>query len=142
MFRFSPEQIDWIAETLTARIGLLEELFPWENANFGLDERWAGFYPYGQSVEPGDTAEQELRIWNHSDRVLQGEVKLNPPNGWTITPRTANFRIGPRQEGTIFCEVKSSGKAAPGAYVLTADIDFNGWQLKEWTEGLVVMEKP
>jgi glyoxylase-like metal-dependent hydrolase (beta-lactamase superfamily II) len=140
MFRFSPEQLDQMEQNLKTRIDLLEELFPWGNANFGLDEGWARFYPYGLSTKAGEPAEQELRIWNHLDRELQGEIRLNPPAGWTIRPKTATFRIGPGQEGTVGFELKSPGEAAEGAYVLTADVDFNGWQLREWTEGLVVIE--
>ncbi len=142
MFRFSPDQIDRMDQVLTARIGLLEELVPWENANFGLDERWARFYPYGQLIQAGKSAEQELRIWNHSDRELQGEVKLNSPKEWTIVPQTAIFRIGPRQEGTITFELKPPRAETQGVYVLTADVDFNGWQLREWTEALAIVEEP
>lgn len=140
MFRFSPEQLDRMELNLRTRVELLEELFPWENPNFGLDEGWARFYPYGLTTKAGEPTQQELRIWNHFDRELKGEIRLNPPADWTISPLTATFQIGPRQEGTTIFELKPPRGAAEGTYVLTADVDFNGWQLREWTEGLVFVE--
>ena len=36
-----------------------------------------------------------------------------------------------------FLQVKVPKKATPGVAVLTADIKFDGWELREWSEAFI-----
>ena len=76
-FRFSAEQIATMRAALQERIGLLKQLLPYDDPNFGLDETWAVLHPYAVSVRAGETAHIQVRILNHSpaERVF----RVNPP---------------------------------------------------------------
>ena len=36
---------------LVERNEILKDLIAWHNPNYGIDEQWARFYPYGQRVK-------------------------------------------------------------------------------------------
>ena len=40
-------------DTLAEREESYTALFPWDHANYGMDEHWVRCYPYEQEVAPG-----------------------------------------------------------------------------------------
>lgn len=134
-FRFSPAQIDRMESSLHRRLELLRDLVPWDDPNFALDEGWARLYPYGEQVEPGGTVRGSLVIMNHSPRTQEFRVGLNLPPGWARQPLEP-VRVPPRQEGVASFTV-TVPEAATGLHVVTADLAWGDWELREWTEMMV-----
>ncbi len=136
-FRFSRKQIDFMIDTLERRVEALRELFPWEDPNFGIDERWARFYPYAQEAKPGQRIELSVAIMNHADREATYQIRLHAPDGWSVPSGPLTINAKPRQEGFIKVPVTVSLQAKSGPALITADLVFNAWQLKHWTEALI-----
>ena len=129
-----------MTETLAKRKTLLAELFPWDDATYGIDERWARFYPYGQKTKPGRTARISLKILNHSEVSHKFMATLHLPSGFSVPHTVASINVGPRTEGHIDYDLQVDAHAEPGTYVLTADVEWGPWKLVRWTEALVEVE--
>ncbi|MBD3267831.1 hypothetical protein GF373_14275, partial [bacterium] len=139
-FRFSQAQLDRMMHVLAKREALIQETIPWDNANYGIDERWARLYPYTQTAAPGTTCKIKAVIFNHSNKTRQFKITLNIPTGWAGAAGERMISVSPRKEGFINYSVKVPSVAKPGVYVLTADVRMGERVLKEWMEGLVVVE--
>jgi glyoxylase-like metal-dependent hydrolase (beta-lactamase superfamily II) len=139
-FRFSSGQLDRMAETLKRRISLLRDLLPWDDPNFGLDESWARFYPYARAVRGGETMKLSLRIMNHSPAERMFAVRVHAPGGWKVDLAKPNpVRICAREEGAVEVHVTVPKDAAAGVHLLTADVSWADWELREWTEAMVTV---
>jgi len=136
-FAFSPDQINSMIWTLKQRRDLMRPLFPWPNPNFGIDERWARFFPYGLKTSPGQALEMAVNILNHSDDVAIFTVRPNPPAGLQCTPAEVSLHISPHREKHVDFRVTVGADTPPGVYVITADIAFGSRTLKQWCEGLI-----
>ena len=119
---------------------LLQSLFPWDDPNFGIDEGWARFYPYACTVRPREEVNFSLRIMNHSPVERTFEVKPHLPPGWTLCSLSpAPIRIPARQEGAVEMTVAVPDAAPVGTHVLTVDLRWGDWELREWTEAMVTV---
>ena len=136
-FAFSPDQINNMTWLLKQRRDLMKPLFPWANPNFGIDERWARFFPYGLKTRPGGTVEMAINILNHSDDVATFTVHPNPPAGLQCTPADVSLHISPHREKHVDFRITVAADTPPGVYVITADIAFDNRNLKQWCEGLI-----
>ena len=133
-FRYTEAQIRRMRSELDKRSAVLRELSPWPDINYMVDESWARVHPYGSQATAGESLDLELRILNHSPRRTQYKVKWNVPAGWTILNAAGSVAIEPRKEGRIQARVRAG---SPGLYVITADVAFDGRELREWTEAIV-----
>lgn len=136
-FRFSSRQIDFMIATFEKRRALLAELFPWGDPNFGVDEQWARFYPYTAEAAPGGRLELQVILRNHS--ASQQEFRITPhvPAGWTAAQGPLRVSVAPRQEGSVTIPVTVG---ASGLKIVTADVAFGPWDLREWTEAMVTVK--
>ena len=142
-FRFTAEQLDFMTEQLQVRKNLMRELFPWDEPNYGIDERWARMYPYGQTIQPGVETTISIVIMNHSDRTNEYTVRPVPgPEGLTVSPEKLVISVSPKTEGRADFSLQAAGDASSGLRVLKMDIGFNGWNLHEWCESLIEVEAP
>jgi hypothetical protein len=140
-FRFTTEQLDFMTQKLHERKTLMSDLFPWDDPNYGIDERWARMYPYGQSIQPGDEAIVSVSILNHSDQANEYTIRPVPgPAGLTFSPKKLVIKVPPGEEGKADFVLQASANAAPGIRVQTVDISFNEWNLHEWCESLIEVE--
>ena len=140
LFRYSREQIDRMRKTLEKRVELLRSLFPWDDPNFGIDEQWAGFYPYAQTARKGEPVKLRIKIMNHSPREQSFSVRPRLPDRWTFRFTSPNpARIPPRTEGFVEMQISPPANAADGAHLLTADIQWGDWDLREWVEGIITL---
>ena len=137
VFQFDAPQLALMRKTLAERKALLAELFPWDEANYGIDEQWARIYPYGQTACPGQTVEVEVRILNHSGRSHEYTVTPHGPEGSRVEPPSARLTVEPRTEGAIAMRIGVPASAISSACVITADIAFDGWNLCHWCEALI-----
>jgi len=142
-FKFTTEQLDFMTKKLHERKTLMSDLFPWDDPNYGIDERWARMYPYGQSIQPGGEATVSIVILNHSDSTNEYTACPVPgPAGLTFSPKKLVIKVPPGEEGRADFVLRASDNASPGTRVQTVDISFNEWNLHEWCESLIEVEVP
>jgi glyoxylase-like metal-dependent hydrolase (beta-lactamase superfamily II) len=134
VFRYSDAQIARMQQELVKRSAALRELSPWPDINYMVDESWSRIQPYGSEVDTGGTVELQLKILNHAPERITYSVNWNLPPGLTLVEAEKSVTLGPRQEGSVHARVRT---VRPGLHVLTADISFNGRELKQWTEALI-----
>ncbi len=139
-FRFSDRQIDHMISTLTERKTLLTELFPWDEPNYGIDERWIRFSPYGRKTKLGQTIQVSLKALNHSNTSGMFSVSLNLPVGFVAEPTAASVTIPSQTEGQIDFGFLIGASVEPGTYILTADVQLNQWNLQHWTEAIIEVQ--
>ncbi len=139
-FRFAPSQLAEMRSALTERKRLLAELFPWDEANYGIDERWARLDPYGQTIRPGQKTSLAIRILNHSGIAHEYTVTPHAPAGFRIEPESLRLTVGPRQEDSATFTVSIPSSGAEPLAVITADIAFDSWDLRHWCEVLLEIE--
>jgi glyoxylase-like metal-dependent hydrolase (beta-lactamase superfamily II) len=136
-FRFSPAQLALMTSTFSKRKQLLAALFPWDDPNFGVDEQWARFYPYGSEVAAGGHIELEVILRNHSPETREFRVTPHAPNGWSVPAGPLRISVPARGERSV--RVPAAAGAA-GLGIVTADIAFGSWDLREWTEAMVTVK--
>jgi glyoxylase-like metal-dependent hydrolase (beta-lactamase superfamily II) len=142
MFRFSPEQLQQMQSTLQKRVALLRALFPWDDANYGLDECWARLQPYGIRAESNQPFACRAILLNHSPREESFEIRPRLPKGWvckSLCP--GRVQVPPGQEGAVEFSVLPAPDAPPGLYVVTADVKSLQGDFMEWMEALVRIGK-
>jgi glyoxylase-like metal-dependent hydrolase (beta-lactamase superfamily II) len=136
-FRFSKDQLDHMKQVLQKRKRILADLFPWDEPNYGIDERWARIYPYGRKARPGQNVKIGVRILNHSPAPETYFVTLHVPEGLTLKRQSASITIQPRREAEVPFRITAPDEAPKTLYVITADIRFGKWQLHHWCESLI-----
>lgn len=136
-FRFSSQQISFMTETFEQRRKLLAELFPWDDPNFGVDEQWGRFYPYTAEEVAGGRVEMKVILRNHSASRQEFRVTPHVPAGWKTVQGSLRVSVGPRQEGFVRIPVTVG---ASGLKIITADVAFGPWDLREWTEAMVAVK--
>ena len=139
-FAFTPAQLDHITAALTKRKALLADLFPWDEPNYGIDERWIRFFPYGLKTGPGQAIEAGLSIFNHSSSPRKFTVALNAPAGFDPKPATVSVTVLPRTQRQIDFNLLIDASVGPGTYVLTADVQSKEWKLPYWTEAIIEVQ--
>jgi glyoxylase-like metal-dependent hydrolase (beta-lactamase superfamily II) len=137
IFRYTPAQIDLMQANFTARSALFRALFPWDDPNYGLDERWARFYPYSAEARPGQALELQFVILNHSATRREFRVTPHAPAGWNAGD-PLQLSLAPREEKAVPIRVTPGG-GVRGVQVITADVAFGTWDLREWAEAIVAV---
>ncbi len=135
-FRFSPAQLDFMISNFTARKELMAALLPWDDPNFGVDEQWARFYPYAAEIGAGGRVDLEVILRNHSPQRQVFSVTPHVPAGWHAPAGPLRVSIPPRGERAMHVPVTAG---AAGLGIVTADIAFGNWDLREWTEAMVAV---
>jgi uncharacterized membrane protein len=125
-------------DKLEKRRRILAKLFPWDEPNYGIDERWARIYPYGQKIRPGQNAEISVKIFNHSNSSHTYTVSLNVPKKFRFKPEKKSINIQPRKEEEARFEIVVPSDISEGVYVLTSDIKFDKCDLRHWSEAILV----
>jgi len=136
-FAYDKNQIAHMIDTLTKRKELLRDLFPWDEPNYGIDERWAQIFPYGQRSKPGDSVEIAVRVLNHSDKPKTYKITPNVPRTFQLEPATFSITVDPRQERDARFRVTLPPDTKPGVHVITSDIQFDNWDLRHWCEAII-----
>ena len=85
----------------------------------------------------GKTLEYALKVFNHSDVVKTFLIEFNPPPGFHIDRKEITMVVEPRSEAIQKFNVKISKKASAGISILTANVKFDGWYLREWSEAFI-----
>ena len=135
VFRFSDKELTYLETQYAKRTKILSELFPWDDPNYGIDERWSTFYPYGNIMKPGETREVEVRVINHSPIKRTFKVTPRDHRGAKVLSGPASATLASRGEGAV--KVKIQAPKEPGVYVITADIDSKDMHFRDWVETII-----
>jgi glyoxylase-like metal-dependent hydrolase (beta-lactamase superfamily II) len=139
-FSYGTQQIDLMMTTLTKRKELLAELLPWDEPNYGIDEQWVCFYPYGCKTKPGRTIRLSIKAFNHSNTSHTDSFALNLPAGFKAESKTATLTVAPCSEKQADFNLAVDTSVVPGTYVITADVEQGKWDLHQWTEAIIEVE--
>jgi len=139
-FSFNAGQLDLMTATLIKRKALLAELLPWDEPNYGIDERWVRFSPYGSKTKSGRNVKVSLKTFNHSDTSRTYTYAINLPHGFDSEPKTASVTIPRRTEKQTDFNLVIDTSVDPGTYVITADVQKEQWNLHQWTEAIIEVE--
>ncbi|MDA1231929.1 MAG: MBL fold metallo-hydrolase, partial [Planctomycetota bacterium] len=138
VFSFTDDELNFLEKTYRDRIEILRELFPWDDPNYGIDEQWAFFYPHGVSVSAGATVKLEMRIVNHSPVERTFKIAPHVPDGWTLAVRDASLKLAAGHSGAV--EIPVTTSAATGQFLITADVDSEGMEFREWAEAVITVQ--
>jgi glyoxylase-like metal-dependent hydrolase (beta-lactamase superfamily II) len=141
VFRFSEKELDYLETNLEKRKAILDELLPWDDINYGIDEQWATFYPRGTSARAGKPIEFQVRILNHSPITRTFKVTPRKSPGIDLLSGPAEIKLRPRASGSITVMVSVRKSATlPGTFAVTADIDSDGMHFLSWADAVIRVE--
>lgn len=136
VFRYDAQQLATMREVLQEKRQVIADMVPWEDPNFGVDEQWARFYPYGQRIAPGGGTDLYVVVFNHLPAAETFRIKPRVPDGWKCVPRFAELHVEALQEHRVRFRVESPLRAS-GTGIVTADVSFQEHDLREWIEAIV-----
>ena len=138
-FDFTDAEIQCMLDTLAERENCYTALFPWDHANYGMDEHWVRCYPYEQEVGRGEVAHLRVEITNHSSEPRMAIAQPILPLSWNVEIAPAETTIPPKTDGHINFSVpipqhcKGSGRT-----VVPVDITYNARPLGQFREAIFV----
>lgn len=138
MFKFDDARIDRMRAELTIRERVLADLTILPDANYAVDEGWARFYPYSLKAAKSQTATIELRLENHTGERQTMRVKWNVPRGWRLEKSQSMADIAPRSQAALTATLRAIDPDEVA--VLTADIQFAGYDFRAFTEAILERE--
>jgi glyoxylase-like metal-dependent hydrolase (beta-lactamase superfamily II) len=133
-FHFTDAQIDTMLANLRKRRTQLAALFPWDDANFGVDEEWARIYPYRSEVKSGARVDLKVVVLNHSPKTREFVVTPHLPEDWQVAGGPFRVTVAAKKTGEVTIPVRTGSS---GLAVITADVAFDKWELREWLEALL-----
>ncbi len=140
-FDFTDAEMQCMLDILAEREECYTELFPWDHANYGMDEHWVRCYPYEQEVAFGETAQLRVEITNHSSEPRTAIAQPILPNAWNMELAPAETTISARSDGHIDFSVPiprhldASGKRI----VVPVDITYDTRPLGQFREAIFVL---
>ena len=141
-FDFTDAEIAWMLDTLAEREKCYTALFPWDHANYGMDEHWVRCHPYEQEVAPGGTAQLRVEITNHSDEPRTATAQPILPASWGMEIAPAETTIPPRADGYIDFSIPiPQHRTASGRVVIPVDITYNARPLGQFREAIFVLKR-
>ena len=138
VFEFSDDEMDYLERRYDQRSEILKELFPWDAPNYGIDEQWVVFYPYGVRTEPYQTLDLEVRITNHSPKQRTFQIQPHVPEGMKLIECESKVTLEAGASGVA--RMKLDVAAVSGNHVVTADVSSAGMEFRDWIESLVTVE--
>ncbi len=138
VFAFSKDELEYIENRYRQRIEILRDLFPWDDPNYGIDEYWASFYPYGLTLERGTTADLEVRITNHSPIERTFHVTPHAHGGLQMTEQSVAITLAPRESGAVKLAVRAGDLV--GNTLVTADVCSENMEFRDWVEAFITVE--
>ena len=150
-FDFTEAEIQCMLDTLAEREKCYTALFPWDHANYGMDEHWVRCYPYEQEVALGDTAQLRVEITNHSYEPRTATAQPILPASWGMEITPGETTIPPRADGYIDFSIPilQSSRHAPtcrhngetlGRIVVPVDVTYNARPLGQFREAIFVLK--
>jgi len=140
VFSFSPKEMDYLESRFRKRIQILSELFPWDDPNYGIDEQWAFFYPYGNEAGRNKALSVEVRVINHSPQRREFTVTPHARGDVQITGQDRRkLTLAAGQRGMVKLQLQTGNTA--GTSLVTADISSPGMEFRDWIETMIIVKK-
>jgi hypothetical protein len=139
-FDFTDAEIAWMLDTLAEREKCYTALFPWDHANYGMDEHWVRCDPYEQEITPGGTARLRVEITNHSYEPRTATAQPILPASWGMEIAPAETTILPRTTGGFGFSISIPQHCETlGRVVIPVDITYNARPLGQFREAIFVL---
>lgn len=145
-FDFTDEEIIFMLDTLAEREKCYTDLFPWDHANYGMDDQWVRCYPYEQEVTLGKTAALKVEITNHSLEPRKAIAQPILPKAWNMQVDATETTIPPKADGFIEFSIpipqrsELEGFATPiGRIVIPIEVTYNDKPLGQFREAIFVL---
>ncbi len=139
-FGFTPEECRFMRTNLAEREKLYGALFPWDHANYGMDEPWIRCHPYEQNVRPGTAATIDVVATNHSAVPRTLACRAIPPRVWQIGPTDWSRAEAPaKRDGRARLVLAVPANVPPGRYVVPVDVNYAEHDLPQFTEAILVV---
>ena len=138
LFQFTDAELTYLESRYRQRTRILTELFPWDAPNYGIDEQWAVFYPYGATTNASRVLTLEVHITNHSPIRREFAVTPNLPAGMKTVSAQGKIPLEAGQLGKVRMSIDVGD--IKGNHLITADIRSEGMEFREWIEALVTVE--
>ncbi|MCH8218928.1 MAG: hypothetical protein IH892_19390 [Planctomycetes bacterium] len=81
-----------------------------------------------------------MKVFNHSQDSRTFTIRLRLPDGFHTDRPAQTVTIPPRSEGQVGYSLRVNASTDPGTYVLTADVEWGPWELRQWTEAIIEIE--
>ena len=141
-FDFSDEEITFMLNTLSEREKCYTDLFPWDHANYGMDDQWVRCYPYEQEVVVGEKVQLEVEITNHSDQPRIATSKPILPTSWNLDISSVQVTIPPKSDEKIQFSFEIPQHCDKmGRVVIPFNITYNDVQLGQFREAILVIKE-
>ncbi len=138
VFQFTDAELTYLESRYRQRTEILKELFPWDAPNFGIDEQWAVFYPYGAITAASRVLALEVHITNHSPVRREFAVTPNLPAGMKAVSAQGKIQLEAGQLGKVRMSIDVGNTT--GNHLITADIRSEGMEFRDWIEALITVE--
>ena len=139
-FDFTPEECRFMRANLAQRERLYGALFPWDHANYGMDEAWVRCHPYEQRANPGGEVKFSVVVTNHSAGNRKMICRAALPRAWDGGATAwSSTEVPARQDGQIGLSLRVPADAQPGRYVIPVDLHYDGRLMPQFTEAIVVV---
>lgn len=138
VFQFNDAELTYLEKRYQQRTEILSQLFPWDAPNYGIDEQWAVFYPYGAAVKANQVVDLAVHITNHSPTSREFTVTPKLPVGMTLVNAPAKLQIPSGKLGKVPLRVNTG--SVTGNHLITADVMSEGMEFRNWIEALITVE--
>ena len=128
-------------DTLAEREKCYTALFPWDHANYGMDEHWVRCYPYEQEVVLGETAQLRVEVTNHSSEPHTAIAQPILPSAWNMEISPEETTVPARADGHIDFSVPipMHRDALGKRIVVPIDITYDERPLGQFREAIFVL---
>ena len=140
-FDFTDDEIKMMRSNLAEREKIYGELFPWDSANYGMDEFWVKCYPYEQDVISENTVEIRVDITNHSESEKKAICRPVLPKSWGIDVKPKSASIPAKSEGHIAFSILIPKDIQPMLYVIPFELIYDGLALGQFREAMLFVKK-
>ena len=139
-FDFTDAEIQCMLDTLAEREKCYTALFPWDHANYGMDEHWVRCYPYEQEAGRGEVAHLRVEITNHSSELCTAIAQPILPSSWDVEITPTETTIPPKADGHINFSIPIPQHCeGSGRTVVPVDITYNAHPLGQFREAIFVL---
>jgi hypothetical protein len=135
---------DRMAEQTRQWEGLLPEASdgPGREPGYGLDPRWATFYPYQMHTDADGRLATEVRLRNYGDRPVAAAVSLAVPRDWERAPAACELVLPAGGTGVarFTLGVPRDFWWPASRVAIAADVTLDGRRVGQVAEGVVDLE--
>ena len=141
-FDLTNEEITFMLDTLSEREKCFTELFPWDHANYGMDDQWARCHPYQQEVTCGESVQVRVAITNHSNQSRTVSAKPILPPSWNVDINISETNIPPKSDGFIQFSIEIPQHCDKiGRIVIPFETTYNDIPLGQFREAIFVIRE-